>query len=64
MSETLKKMCEVIDRQLDETTTNTEARAENPSNRDQALLIATVATTVGATVKQILEKMKLTKESD
>ena len=61
--ETLKRMQETIDSHLDETATNAEARAENPSNRDQELLIATVATTVEATVKQILERMKLTKES-
>ena len=59
----MKKMHEMIDSHLDETTTNTEARAENPSNRDQELLIATVAVTVEATVKRVLERMKLTKES-
>ena len=61
VSETLKKMHEVIDSHLDETATNTEARAENPSNRDQELLIATVATTVEASIKQILERMKINK---
>ena len=62
-SEALKKMHEVIDSHLDETATNAEARAENPLNMDQELLIATVATTVEAAVKQILERLKVTKES-
>ena len=59
MKETLKKMHEVIDSHLDETSTNAEAPTENPSNRDQELLI-----TIEATVKQMIERMKLTKESD
>ena len=63
MSKTLKRMHEVIDCHLDETATKAEAHAENRSNRDQELLIATVATTVEAPVKQIFERMKLTNES-
>ena len=55
------KMQEVIDSHLDKTATNAEARAENPSNRDQELLIATVATTVEASIEQILERMKINK---
>ena len=63
VGKTLKKMQEVIDSHLDEIATYAEAHAENPSNRDQELLIVTVATIVETTVKQILEMMKLTKES-
>ena len=63
MSKTLKKKHDVIDSHLDETATNPEAWGENPSDRDQELLIATMAMTVEATVKQILQRMKLTKES-
>ena len=62
MSETLKKMHEVIDSHLGKTTINAEACTENSLNRDQELLIATVVTTVEASIKQILERMKINKE--
>ena len=55
MSETLRKMHEVIDSHLDETT-NTEARAENPSNRDQELLIATLAMRIEALLRTVILK--------
>ena len=57
VSETLKKMHKVIDSHLDETATetNTEAQAENPSNRDQELLIATLAMRIEATVNYLVK---------
>lgn len=60
--ETLTKWEEVKMAHLTEVEVDAAKRAANPSNRDQELLVATVATTVEATVTQILERMKAQKK--
>lgn len=60
--ETLTKWQEAIISHLTEVEENAEERAANPVNRDQQLLISTVATTIEATVKHLLEQMQVEKE--
>lgn len=61
-AETLGRWKETINLHLQETVTSAEERAANPPNSEQELLIATVATTVEATIKQILDKMNVQKK--